>query len=105
MRKRKQNKINKIGKTISESAQWDEIKLAMLDFITCYIYCPMRWNKTCNVRLYNLLHLSLQYLTKYLRITLVFMWNSAPGKILISVFQEFCASVNKTFILTGDLNT
>ena len=44
-----------------------------------------------------------QSLTKYLRLTLVFMWNSALRESLLSVFQEFFASINKIFILVGGL--
>ena len=47
----------------------------------------------------------LQYLTGYLRLTLAFMWNRAHGKSLISIFQEFSCSINKTFILAGGLGT
>ena len=42
---------------------------------------------------------------KYLRLTLVFMWISALRKGLISVLQEFFASINKFFHLTGRLGT
>ena len=38
-----------------------------------------------------------QSFTKYLRLTLVFMWNSA--------LQEFFASINNVFILAGRLGT
>ena len=46
-----------------------------------------------------------QPFTKYLRLTLVSMWNSAHGKSLISVFQKFLASIDKVFILAGGLGT
>ena len=42
---------------------------------------------------------------KILRLTLVFMWNSAQRKSLISIFQEFSSSINKTFILAWRLGT
>ena len=50
--------------------------------------------------------LGLQSFTKYLR--LVFMRNSeivTMSKGVISVFQEFFASINKIFILAGGLHT
>ena len=48
----------------------------------------------------------LQPFTKYSRLTLISMWNSAPReKFLISVFQEFFASIGKIFILAGRLGT
>ena len=34
---------------------------------------------------------------------LVFAWNSAQGKGLLFVFQEFSASIGKVFILAGGL--
>ena len=37
---------------------------------------------------------------KYLRLTLVFMRNSALRKKFFSVFQDFFAGINKNFILT-----
>ena len=43
--------------------------------------------------------------TKYMRLTLVFMQNSALRKSLISVFQKFFATINKIFILAGRLGT
>ena len=47
----------------------------------------------------------LQWLEEYLRLTLVFVWFSCrmshSGKSLISVFQEFSASIGKAFILVG----
>ena len=46
-----------------------------------------------------------QQLTIYWRLTLDFMRNSAQRKSLIYVFQEFSASVNKTFIFAGTLST
>ena len=49
--------------------------------------------------------LNLQQFTKYLRLNLVFMWNGVQRKSLISDFQEFSASINKTFILAGRLGT
>ena len=48
---------------------------------------------------------NLQQLTKYLRLTLVFMLSSAQWKSLISFFGDFSASVNKTFFLVGRLGT
>ena len=33
------------------------------------------------------------------------MWKNAPGENFISVFQEFSANINKTFILAGRLGT
>ena len=47
----------------------------------------------------------LQSFTKNLTLTLVFMWNSALQKSLISVFQEFFACINKIYILAGRLGT
>ena len=46
-----------------------------------------------------------QPFTIYLRLTLVFMWNSIVGNGLISVFQEFFASIKKMLILAGRLGT
>ena len=46
----------------------------------------------------------LQSFTEYLRLTLVFMYSSLREK-LISVFQEFFASITKIFILAGGLGT
>ena len=47
----------------------------------------------------------LQWLAGYLGLTLVFVWFSCgmshSGKSLISVFQEFSASIGKAFILVG----
>ena len=42
--------------------------------------------------------------TGYLRLTLVSCEIARNGKSLISVFQEFSASFNKTFILAGRLD-
>ena len=42
-------------------------------------------------------------LTKYVRITLVFMRNGAYGKNLVSIFQEFFVSINEIFILARRL--
>ena len=47
----------------------------------------------------------LQSFTKYLRLTIVLCEIAHYGKSLISVFQEFFASINKSFILSGTLNT
>ena len=48
----------------------------------------------------------LQPFAKYLRLTLISMWNSAlQEKFLISVFQEFFTSIDKIFILAGRLGT
>ena len=46
-----------------------------------------------------------QSLAKYLTLTVVFMQNSALRENLISVFQDFFASINKTFILVGRMST
>ena len=46
-----------------------------------------------------------QFRTKYLRQTLVFMWNSGLREGSISIFKEFCASIDKIFILGGRLAT
>ena len=46
-----------------------------------------------------------QSFTKYLRLTLVFMWNREQWKSLISIFEEFFTSFNKIFILAGRLHT
>ena len=46
-----------------------------------------------------LLYVILQSFTKYLRLTLVLCEIADYGKSLISVFQEFFASINKIFIL------
>ena len=40
-----------------------------------------------------------------MRLTLVFMWNSAQREKLISIFQEFSSSINKTIILARGLGT
>ena len=47
----------------------------------------------------------LQLFTWCLRLSLVFVWNNTQRKSLISVFQEFFASINKMFILVGGLGT
>ena len=47
----------------------------------------------------------LQLFAGYLGLTLVFVWNSALRENLISVFQEFLASIDKLFILAGWLGT
>ena len=55
---------------------------------------------------YKLLDLiELQSFTKYLRLTLVFMWNGAQAKSIISIFQEIFAGVKKIYILAGRLGT
>ena len=46
-----------------------------------------------------------QYLTKYLRLTLFFSEIAHNVKCLISVFQDFSASINKNFILAGRQGT
>ena len=46
-----------------------------------------------------------QQLTRILRLTLVFMQNSAQRKSLISSVQDFSASINKMLILAGRLGT
>ena len=48
-----------------------------------------------------ILSLNHKSFTKYLRVTLVSLRNSTLQKSLISVFQEFFGSINKTFILAG----
>ena len=45
-----------------------------------------------------------QSFTKYLRLTLSFLWKIA-GKSLISISQEFFSSINKIFISAGTLGT
>ena len=45
----------------------------------------------------------LQWITKYLRVTLVSCEIAHNGKNLISIFQEFSSSIKKTFILGGGL--
>ena len=45
----------------------------------------------------------LQSVAKYLRLTLVFMWNSAPREEFNCYFSDLLASTNKIFILAGDL--
>ena len=45
----------------------------------------------------------LQSWTKYLRQTLVFMWNSIIRVNFNSIFQQFFASINKIFLLGGRL--
>ena len=52
-----------------------------------------------------ILNCELESITRYLRPTLVFMWNSVERESLISVFQEFLVSINKMFILAGRLGT
>ena len=47
--------------------------------------------------------LELQSFAKYLKQTVVFMWNSVLWKYSISVFQEFFASTEKIFISGGGL--
>ena len=47
----------------------------------------------------------LQSLAKYLRLTLVFMWNSALRKSSISVFQKIFTSTDKIFISWEGLST
>ena len=48
---------------------------------------------------------NLKSFTKYLRLTLVFMWKAPYGKSIISIFQAFFASTNKIFLLAGRLVT
>ena len=43
-----------------------------------------------------------QSFAKYLRLTLAFIGNSALRESLLSVFQKFFASINKSFILLKD---
>ena len=45
----------------------------------------------------------LQSLAKYLKLALAFMQSGAVRKSLISVFQEFFASINKNFVLARAL--
>ena len=52
----------------------------------------------------NFCLLLLQPFTKYLRLTLVSMWNSALQESLISVFQEFFASIDN-IISAGRMGT
>ena len=47
----------------------------------------------------------LQPFSKYLRLTLFSMWNSALGGNLISVLQGLFASMDKMFTLEGRLGT
>ena len=47
----------------------------------------------------------LQSAIKYLRLTLVFVWNSAGWESLISIFQDAFARIDKIFILAGVLHT
>ena len=53
----------------------------------------------------NRLDNKLQSFTGYLRLTLVFLWNSVLRKGLIFVFQEFFANINKIFNLEGRQGT
>ena len=48
---------------------------------------------------------NLQSVTKYLRLTLVFMWNSAPLKEFNRYFSGLFASINKISILAVGLRT
>ena len=50
-------------------------------------------------------NLNLQAITKYLRLNVVLCKVENYGKSLISVFQEFFASINKIFILAVTLIT
>ena len=47
----------------------------------------------------------LQWLREYLGLALVFVWGSAHGGGLTSVFKGFLASVDKIFILAWGLGT
>ena len=46
---------------------------------------------------------NLQSFTKYLRLTLVFMWNSALREKFIFCFQGFLVGINGMLILAGGL--
>ena len=46
-----------------------------------------------------------QSFTKYVRLNLVFMWNSALWEKINFCFSEFFASIKKILILTGRLDT
>ena len=49
-----------------------------------------------------------RWLKKYLRLSLVFMWNSAQWEnfnFYFSIFQEFSSSIDKAFILARGLGT
>ena len=46
-----------------------------------------------------------QSFTKYVRLNLVLMWNSAPREKINFCFSEFFASIKKFLILTGRLDT
>ena len=52
-------------------------------------------------QIWNVIKNKLQSVTKYLGLTLVFMWNVHRGKGLLAIFRDFSASINKIFILTG----
>ena len=47
----------------------------------------------------------LQSVTKYLRLTLVFMRIGHHGKSLIAIFRDVFASTSKIFIFAGELDT
>ena len=47
----------------------------------------------------------LQSFTKYMRLNLVFMWNSALREKFDFLFSRVFGSINKTFILAGRLGT
>ena len=47
----------------------------------------------------------LQSFTRCLRLTLIFVWNSALRKKFNFYFSRFFASINKIFILTGGMGT
>ena len=46
-------------------------------------------------------YLQWQKPTKYSSLTGLFMWNRIHGNSLISVFQKYFASINRTFTLEG----
>ena len=48
---------------------------------------------------------NLRSVTKYLRLTLVFMWNSALREKFNCYFWDIFATINKIFILAGRLGT
>ena len=70
----------------------------MYIYICIYIYVYHIYECVC-VCVY--MDIDIQPVTKYLRLTLVFMWTST----WVSVFQEFLTSINKIFNLGERLDT
>ena len=104
LQERQTQQQKKGGRQETKEALWDWV----VGHAVSYMIPEKNWKPVkaiIKTRYAVMFHFYQQSWTKYLGKTLVFMWDSALQKILISIFYQFFASINKTFLLGGGLST